>query len=637
MQWDTMKPEGHGFYMPALEKIRSLLDINNHGSCSLSVLFFSDGKPSDWVENSEEFTHANYLKTNEQIIQCVGDIASRFGRRLHLAFVGMADEGEDFRTLQEMADEARSYGASATFNRPSLNANSLSQIIYSSVASSLSSKSELTCLRTGRARAVRMNVKREQQGATDGKKPSDDEWRLYYNADLERFVVNIWVWSTSKQDFVALIDPRCRDCFTVVAGSDYKIISPSNNSKKKKKKGAQEEAVQQGQLCEICRACFYCHECSKGPAIRQHRKQECADLARQCQTGHLVMGDFPPSYSVAWKCSAFGEGAERLAFKFRFLKDNGKFFGPMMVAKESRFVEDMENMERNYLLSERHSYHRAFMRTQAEANRYAQMFNDDMASKLPPRDISYLVKIRFLNPQIFELEDVNTGTSNLLVEPMIKGDYVKFTNNCGNLKTDEELDVALPRKSGINAALAAELLGREAAELLPRQKEEPDNLNVIEEGSEDDDSAEESDEGSDEEESGFELDVITKRVHFEVMEVPEIDYLHAFSHFSYVRSGGSLMVVDLQGALTVEKGQRVFVLTDPAIHHRPGLTDPAIPGHKRGPYRVLRQFGRTDRGSQGMLAFFESHRCNAICRLFNFVEKKAARECGSGLKAEREQ
>jgi hypothetical protein len=46
----------------------------------------------------------------------------------------------------------------------------------------------------------------------------------------------------------------------------------------------------------------------------------------------------PFSYSVAWKKQAFGEGAERLAFKFRFLsvESKNRFVGPVMVAKESR-------------------------------------------------------------------------------------------------------------------------------------------------------------------------------------------------------------------------------------------------------------------------------------------------------------
>jgi hypothetical protein len=47
----------------------------------------------------------------------------------------------------------------------------------------------------------------------------------------------------------------------------------------------------------------------------------------------------PFSYRVAWKKKAFGEGAERLAFKFRFLADGSdRFVGPIMVAKESRYV-----------------------------------------------------------------------------------------------------------------------------------------------------------------------------------------------------------------------------------------------------------------------------------------------------------
>ena len=45
-----------------------------------------------------------------------------------------------------------------------------------------------------------------------------------------------------------------------------------------------------------------------------------------------------PSFSIAVKDQHFNEGAERIVFKVRYLDQNGNYTGPVMVAKESRFV-----------------------------------------------------------------------------------------------------------------------------------------------------------------------------------------------------------------------------------------------------------------------------------------------------------
>jgi hypothetical protein len=64
------------------------------GSCALSLLFFSDGKPSD---------SGNFAEKMKKI-------PSAFGRRLSITCIGMAEEGEDFSTLCQMVDEANSDG-----------------------------------------------------------------------------------------------------------------------------------------------------------------------------------------------------------------------------------------------------------------------------------------------------------------------------------------------------------------------------------------------------------------------------------------------------------------------------------------------------------------------------------------------
>jgi len=75
----------------------------------------------------------------------------------------------------------------------------------------------------------------------------------------------------------------------------------------------------------------------------------------------------------------------------------------------------------------------------------------------------------------------------------------------------------------------------------------------------------------------------------------------AFSHWTYEKTGGYLMICDLQGVQ--ENG--TYVLTDPAMH----CVD------------VLR-FGTTNLGTDGMKKFFKTHRCNDVCRKLGLKPRK---------------
>jgi len=71
--------------------------------------------------------------------------------------------------------------------------------------------------------------------------------------------------------------------------------------------------------------------------------------------------------------------------------------------------------------------------------------------------------------------------------------------------------------------------------------------------------------------------------------------VQAFSHWTYLVTDKSLMVVDCQGCY--EKGSNKFMLTDPAIH-----------------CKSLLRFGGTNMGAKGFTNFFKTHRCNDVCR-----------------------
>lgn len=78
----------------------------------------------------------------------------------------------------------------------------------------------------------------------------------------------------------------------------------------------------------------------------------------------------------------------------------------------------------------------------------------------------------------------------------------------------------------------------------------------------------------------------------------DIDAMTAFTHYTYHKSGGSLIVCDLQGRYRYDRyksNRRRFELTDPAICSR------------------RRLYGPTDLGEKGIESFFARHRCNKFC------------------------
>ena len=80
----------------------------------------------------------------------------------------------------------------------------------------------------------------------------------------------------------------------------------------------------------------------------------------------------------------------------------------------------------------------------------------------------------------------------------------------------------------------------------------------------------------------------------------EYPSMPAFAHWSWVHTGGSLMVCDLQGVRYDSK----YVLTDPAI------------------LSLERNYGSTDLSLVGMGLFFLSHQCTDVCRSLGIVHKR---------------
>jgi hypothetical protein len=557
-EWSELRPSGPGNYLPALEAAERLLSFNPNSSCSLSLMFFSDGRPSDKGNFSER----------------MGKIAAKYGRRLTVCCIGMADDKtEDFSTLQDMVTEADAYGAISSFNKPSMHADSLSNIITSLVTTLTGSKTEMTNISTGGQKTVRTDVRRERRGTPDDEVLTS-QWTAYRNSDDQHFVRRVWSWSYKTNDFLYLRDPRCIYCFKT--GAPYSSEAP-------------------GIECPNCRACNVCQKCYSAGLFSKHYKQEeCYHWLKDVRTGRLVNKEIT-SFAVAMKNPIFDEGAERMVHKFRFLTDNDRFIGQKMVAKQSRFVE----LEGSY--EDRMNYHREFLRTQALASRFADYFNAEIDALVEHFDPHYhgwirkMPRIHFLEPLVVEVVQDDGKELNILIETQLEGKYEKFNNNMGYVKGRMKVENEM-------ADLASSFMNQLGLEFDDKADGTGAGLGAIEEGSED----EEESDGK-----GIVFDTqVSGPDQGEYGDVHAKHFPQAFSHFTYKKSKRELMVVDLQGVFQENKnGSTEYVLTDPVIHKRKHATN------KRSKKLETWTFGRTDRGEKGIKAFFETHECSEVCRL----------------------
>lgn len=171
---DQNTPRSHGMFLPALNTAQGLLKRHVHGGCGLSLMFLSDGRPSDRRLSSPMRTIADQVRS----------LAEGYGQQLSVSTLGFANRQQDFSVLEAMADAAQAAGAHGTFYRPELSAEGLGTAIAGSSSSLTAVKSRLTSLATkdGRSRELR-KVERESAGAKWGHDPTTietgDGWVVY--------------------------------------------------------------------------------------------------------------------------------------------------------------------------------------------------------------------------------------------------------------------------------------------------------------------------------------------------------------------------------------------------------------------------------------------------------------------------
>ena len=274
---------------------------------------------------------------------------------------------------------------------------------------------------------------------------------------------------------------------------------------------------------------------------------------------------------VAMNKKAFGEGAERFAYRFyEVAEDRKTILGQPMVAKESRLV--LEGGEK-----ERDKFVRTFVQTQQLARRLAEEFNKKLdrlhrVSNDTPR-------IVFLDCSVYELHDKILGKQSVLVEEKLDhNSWHKWNANNGY----------------VEGMTKAPSFSFEAMKSAMDHLAKLDNLGIIEEDEDEEDSDDDS-----EQPSGIASKIAPRK--FSPGEVAQ-----AFSHFSYWASGRKRLVCDLQGVY--DKEQNLLKFSDPVIHYH---------NHRREDRKGVH--GRTDRGRKGMALFFDTHQeqCGYLCRLVN--------------------
>lgn len=264
----------------------------------------------------------------------------------------------------------------------------------------------------------------------------------------------------------------------------------------------------------------------------------------------------PRAAGVAIKNTWFGEGAERLVKEIREIDSHGKFVGPAMVAKDSKYIHTFEHCDK---LEVEKDFHKRFIKCQRIAEMCAKYFNRQVA-RHPAIAAGTYPQVEFLNCFVYMIRHKSGLREAYLVEQMLniqRFDYIKWNNNEGMVKRVAVGDV--------------------------QPADTTDKIEVPKE------SSNENVECSN--------DAVITRTNIDVNDIPQ-----AFSCFSYWFSRRHFLICDIQGVLNTDRNPPTFELTDPSVHHRMSTTED-------------RKYGRTDHGVEGIQAFLSTHRCSPLCQM----------------------
>jgi X-X-X-Leu-X-X-Gly heptad repeat protein len=272
-------------------------------------------------------------------------------------------------------------------------------------------------------------------------------------------------------------------------------------------------------------------------------------------------------------------------------------------------------------------YHATFCRTQSDASWLAKQFDKTVREACHGMQYALddewsvydeLPKIEFVESSVYDLstldyvprKDEEAPTrGSMLAEKELKLHYYKFSNNAGKVFPKPELGEKRILYLRRNDTSDHEPIAAPGGDAL--KSTAGVDLGAIVEGDEE----EEEDTDDDEDEDIVYRPSAVRGGSATLGRMRPDDILATFAHWSFAselgkpgrskttftHSAGTRLVCDLQGSYDTKAN--VFSLTDPCIlyaHTQKGTTE--------------KMYGRTDRGRTGMLDFFDTHTCNALCR-----------------------
>mmetsp|Transcript_12277 Transcript_12277/g.11106 ORF Transcript_12277/g.11106 Transcript_12277/m.11106 type:complete len:593 (+) Transcript_12277:121-1899(+) len=164
----------HGHYYPTFKKAYEIMTSEEYRHCSSSLIFLSDGAPSD-----HKISYINEFPANlYNLITC---LCKSLGSKLSFTTVGFGEC--NFQVLQEMSLTAKAAGSSGDFFRSGINSDALSMALQSSLASLAESKRMLSSIDVTKSSNNEANKKKLLQNKeTYSNKPDLHDprmWQIY--------------------------------------------------------------------------------------------------------------------------------------------------------------------------------------------------------------------------------------------------------------------------------------------------------------------------------------------------------------------------------------------------------------------------------------------------------------------------
>lgn len=139
----TSLPGQGGCYKPALETASALLGMSRSRNCALSLIFLSDGRPSDQVRRGDVGSWESKMKRYAK--EFVASLAAPIGKRLAICLIGIgrSEADSEFQVLRAMEDEAKQYECPVVFESGCVSAMQLATALTTTGTNTTETKTQL--------------------------------------------------------------------------------------------------------------------------------------------------------------------------------------------------------------------------------------------------------------------------------------------------------------------------------------------------------------------------------------------------------------------------------------------------------------------------------------------------------------